>query len=83
MHRDFSTIQRETLCIDELARRLGINRATAHGLARRDRLPVPFIRLGRRMVASHRALDHVLDGHHAPFQNEVQGAGKGVMVDAK
>jgi predicted DNA-binding transcriptional regulator AlpA len=40
---------------------LGISRPVAYELARRDELPVPVIRLGRRMVVSKRALEAVLD----------------------
>ena len=51
----------QTLNIETVARMLGINRSTAYELAARDDLPVPVIRLGRRMVVSKRALERVLD----------------------
>lgn len=70
MCENLSTVERETLGIEELAKRLGINRSTAYQLARRNRLPVPVIRVGRRMVVSRHLLDQLLDGHHTPSQNE-------------
>lgn len=62
-------VQRDTLNIETVAVRLGINRSTAYELARRDELPVPVIRLGRRMVVSRHALDALL--------NATNEAGKG------
>ena len=53
-------IARETVNIDVAAQKLGISRAVAYRLARRDELPVPVIRIGRRMVLSLRALEAVL-----------------------
>lgn len=51
---------RETLNIETAGKMLGISRAVAYDLARRDKLPVPVIRLGRRMVVSKRALEELL-----------------------
>ena len=53
---------RDTLTIDEVAAKLGIDRGTAYRLAKSDRLPVPVIRLGKRMVIGRAALDRVLSG---------------------
>jgi len=53
---------RGTLTIDEVAARLGIDRGTAYRLAKNDCLPVPVIRLGKRMVIGRAALDRVLAG---------------------
>jgi excisionase family DNA binding protein len=55
-----SPTQKLTVTIETLAAELGINRSTAYALARQDRLPVPVIRLGRRMVVSRQALDRLL-----------------------
>ena len=55
-------VERETLSIEELAARLGINRGLAYELARTDRLPVSVLRLGRRMVVGREALARVLAG---------------------
>lgn len=55
-----SRLDRLTLNIEDAARLLGINRSTAYELARRDALPVPVIRLGRRMVVSRRAMETLL-----------------------
>ncbi len=52
---------RQTLNIEDVATVLGINRSTAYELARRDELPVPVIRLGRRMVVSRRAVEELLN----------------------
>lgn len=53
-------IERETLNIEAVGKVLGISRAVAYELARKDQLPVPIIRLGRRIVVSKRALEEVL-----------------------
>ena len=45
-----------TMTICEVARALGISRGLCYSLARRDALPVPVIRLGRRMVLSRNAI---------------------------
>ena len=58
--------ERQTLNIEDVARVLGINRTTAYELAGRDALPVPVIRLGRRMVVSRMALDTLLAAQHEP-----------------
>ena len=57
----FQTV-RATATIEEVAAAFGIARSTAYELAKADRLPVPVIRLGRRMVVSRAALDRVLAG---------------------
>jgi excisionase family DNA binding protein len=51
---------RSTLTVEEAAARLGISRTLAYELARDGRLPVPVLRLGRRVVVSRMALDRVL-----------------------
>ncbi len=55
-------LNRETASITEVADRLGIARSTAYELAASGRLPVPVIRLGRRMVVPRVALDRLLAG---------------------
>ncbi len=62
---------RRTLNIETVARMLGINRSTAYELAARDELPVPVIRLGRRMVVSKRALERILDADRDNISNAV------------
>jgi predicted DNA-binding transcriptional regulator AlpA len=64
-HNDVS---RETLNIETAGKMLGISRPVAYELARRDQLPVPVIRLGRRMVVSKRALEAVLDARKSDEQ---------------
>jgi predicted DNA-binding transcriptional regulator AlpA len=57
---NISEVSRETLNIEAVGKMLGISRPVAYELPRRDQLPVPVIRLGRRMVVSKRALEEVL-----------------------
>jgi excisionase family DNA binding protein len=49
--------------IKEVAKVLGISLGLAYDLARQDKLPVPVIRLGRRMVLSRRAVEALLSGN--------------------
>ena len=51
-----------TVTIPEVAKALGISRGLAYDLARRDALPVPIIKLGRRMVLSRKAIEALLEG---------------------
>lgn len=51
-----------TMTIPEFARACSISRGLAYDLARRDALPVPVIRLGRRMVLSRKAVGLLLSG---------------------
>ena len=46
--------------IPEFAKAMGISRNLAYELARRNELPVPVIRFGRRMVLSKRAVEALL-----------------------
>ncbi len=55
--------ERLTLSIPEAAKVLGISRGLAYDLARRDKLPVPVIKLGRRLVLSRRAVEALLSGN--------------------
>jgi excisionase family DNA binding protein len=55
--------ERLTLSIPEAAKVFGISRGLAYDLARRDKLPVPVIRLGRRMVLSRKAVEALLSGN--------------------
>ena len=54
--------ERRTLTIPEVAAALGLARSTAYELAATDRLPVPTIRAGRRLLVSRVALERVLAG---------------------
>ena len=58
-----------TISIPEVATALGISRGLAYDLARRDALPVPVIKLGKRMVLSRKAVEELLSGK----QNEKAG----------
>jgi predicted DNA-binding transcriptional regulator AlpA len=50
----------ETCSVEVAAARLGLSRSKAYELARQDALPVPVLRLGRKIVIPRRALDRVL-----------------------
>lgn len=54
-------MNRATLTVEEAAERLGISRTLAYELASTGRLPVPVLRLGRRIVVSRLALERVLN----------------------
>ncbi len=58
--------ERRTLTIPEVAAALGLARSTAYELAAADRLPVPTIRAGRRVLVSRAALERVLEAGTAP-----------------
>lgn len=49
------------MSIPEFAQACSISRGLAYDLARRDALPVPVIRLGKRMVLSRRAVEALLE----------------------
>jgi len=50
----------ETCSVEAAARRLGLSRSAAYALARQDALPVPVLRLGRKLVIPVRSLDRIL-----------------------
>ena len=52
--------QSETVSVEVAAARLGLSRGKAYELARRDALPVPVLRFGRKMAIPVRALDRLL-----------------------
>lgn len=54
-------MERRTYSLDEVAMLLGISRNTTYVAARADKLPVPVIRIGRRMLVAKAALDRFLD----------------------
>jgi excisionase family DNA binding protein len=56
------SLTRATYTIDEVAVLLGLSRNRAFVAARENRLPVPVIRVGRRMFVSRAALDRLLSG---------------------
>ncbi len=61
-----TAIQSDTFTLQELARRMGISLTVAYELARRDDLPVPIIRVGRRYLFRERAYEALMNGQHAP-----------------
>jgi excisionase family DNA binding protein len=52
--------ERETVSVEVAAARLGLSRGKAYELARRNALPVPVLRFGRKMAIPARALDRLL-----------------------
>lgn len=54
--------ERLTMTIPEFATATGISKNLAYSLAREGRLPVPIIKLGKRMVLSRRAVERLLQG---------------------
>lgn len=52
-----------TMTIAEAAGTLGISKGLAYDLAKRDELPVPVIRCGRRLLLSRRAVMTLLQGN--------------------
>ena len=64
----------ETANLAELAARFNISRTLAYELAKRDRLPVPVIPLGRRLVVPRAAMERVLAGERPPFDGAGGGA---------
>ena len=56
---------KDNINVGEVAERLAISRSLAYKLAREGRLPVPVIRLGRRVVVPRRALDRLLNNDDA------------------
>ena len=52
--------ERLTMTITEFAAACQISRGLAYDLARHDKLPVPVIKLGRRMVLSRKAVEALL-----------------------
>ncbi len=57
-----------TMSIPEFAQATGISKNLAYDLARRDKLPVPVIHLGKRLLLSRRAVEKL-------FQDDGQGEG--------
>jgi excisionase family DNA binding protein len=55
--------ERLTMTLPEFAKATGCSRGLIYDLARRDKLPVPVIRLGRRMVLSRKAVLALLSGN--------------------
>jgi predicted DNA-binding transcriptional regulator AlpA len=53
-------MEKRTLDIPEVARILGVSRNSAYVAARDGTLPVPVLRIGRRMVVPRRALEDLL-----------------------
>ncbi len=62
--------ERRTLTIPEVAAALGVARSTAYELATANRLPVPTIRAGRRLLVSRDALERVLAGEDAALTDD-------------
>lgn len=55
-------LETRTMGLEEFARVIGISKNSAYTAARLDRLPVPVIRIGRRIVVSRGAVEELLAG---------------------
>lgn len=55
-------VERLTITVSEAARLLGISRNLAYQLAAQGGLPVPVLRLGRRLVVPRVAVERLLAG---------------------
>ena len=53
--------ERLTMTIPEFSKASGISKNLAYSLAREDRLPIPVIKLGKRMVLSRRAVEALFE----------------------
>lgn len=58
--------ERLTITIPEFAAATGISKNLAYDLARRDKLPVPVIHLGKRLLLSRKAVLALLGGDSKP-----------------
>jgi excisionase family DNA binding protein len=65
---DEPAAQRMTLTVEEAASVLGVGRTLAYQMAREGRLPV--IRLGRRLLVSRSALEHMLEGEQVAGEHD-------------
>jgi predicted DNA-binding transcriptional regulator AlpA len=59
---DYMENEKLTITIPEFAKVFSISRGLAYDLARRNALPVPVIKLGKRMVLSRKAVEGLLSG---------------------
>ena len=57
-----ATGERQTMTIAELARVLGISRTSCYEYAHRKELPVPVVRIGRRLLVSRVQVIRWLEG---------------------
>ncbi len=57
-------IEADTLTLYDLVQRTGLSYTTIYEQARRNRLPVPVIRIGRRYLVSRKAYDAVMNARH-------------------
>ncbi len=58
------TTESDALTLYDLAERWGVSYSTVHDLARRDALPVPVFRVGRKYLVSRKAYDAVMAAQH-------------------
>lgn len=65
-----------TMTLVELGQVLGISRPVVYDAAKRGELPVPIIRIGKRMVVSRAAVDALLG-----VQGASEHTGAGSMTD--
>lgn len=56
----------DTFTLYDLARLWGVNYSTVWELARRDALPIPVMRVGRRYLVSRKAYEALMSAQHYP-----------------
>ncbi len=61
--------ERLTMTISNFAEASGISRGLAYTLAAQNKLPVPVIRIGRRMLLSRAAVEALLAGKDSQNAN--------------
>lgn len=59
-----SKAERDTFTLYDLAERWGVSYSTIYEQARRNALPVPVIRVGRRYLVSRKAYNDVMEARH-------------------
>jgi predicted DNA-binding transcriptional regulator AlpA len=64
------------MSIPEFARACSISSGLAYRLARENRLPIPVIRLGRRLVLSRKAVELLLQGEGIQEVMMIKGKGE-------
>lgn len=69
------------LSIPETARRLGISRGLAYGLARSGQIPV--LRLGKRLVVPKIALERMLGQTETPGENREANSSRNTLTEVK
>ena len=71
MATTITAIDPDFMSLEELAHRLDISLTVAYGLARRNALPVPALKIGSQYRFSRRAYEALADGRHGEPADDV------------